>query len=436
MNITAPAGKTYRPFQVEGIRWITSRQHSLLADEMGLGKTVQAIGAVNSTVCSDVLIICPASVKLNWLRELHNWLVISRPIQILNKRTDIILDSARIVIVNYDLVWHSHIFEQVVKREWDILFCDEAHYLKSKDANRTKAILAKGGLVHRCKRTVMMTGTPVLNRPIELYPILKVLSPETIHPYRDYYKFAMRYCNAWHNGLTLDVRGASNEEDLNKRLRASYMLRRIEKDVEDQLPPKRYQTFLVDPSNEKSLLTQLEKAHRTDFRGDAGGLSGGDLAQMRRELALGKVHACREHIHGLVEQAGKLVIFTYHRDVTKYLIDLLKEYNPVSLTGETSQQGRQQAIATFMDNVDCQVFIGQIQAAGQGIDGLQFASSHILFAEWSWVPGEVSQAIKRVHRMGQEQTVHIQFLVWADSLEEHIMRTALDKVETIDKIVN
>ena len=116
-----------KPFQKMGINFLKSKAHALLADEMGLGKTVQAIGGINAIDAKRALIVCPASLKLNWEAELHRWLQRSRKIYVVTKRSSIIPDNAEIIIVNYDLVDHSNIFYQLRDRDYDCIICDEAH---------------------------------------------------------------------------------------------------------------------------------------------------------------------------------------------------------------------------------------------------------------------------------------------------------------------
>lgn len=431
----APEGRIPMTFQVQGVEWLANRRHSLLADEMGLGKTIQGICLINALNLRKVLIICPASVKLNWKRELENWLVTKREIQVLSGKKDIIEPMTEIIIVNYDLVTHSNIHSQLVDLKYDLLICDEAHYLKNMKAERTKAILGKENIAHKATRTIMMTGTPVLNRPVELYPILKVFSPKTLGTYNDYFKYARRYCDAYQDGFTFNVNGASNCDELNKQLRGHYMLRRTMDEVYKELPAKRFQLFFVEPTGEiKPQLNEMATLCKKEVMYHQSGAAAGELATIRRELATTKVNLCIEHIRDCVEAAGKLVIFAFHHDVIKKLQMELLDFNPVILDGNKSQQARQDAITKFKNDPTCQVFIGQIQAAGQGIDGLQHVCHNALFVEWSWVPGEIDQAVARLCRMGQEKPVLIQFLVYEKSIEEHMLRVALDKVEVIEAI--
>lgn len=428
--------KTLYPFQELGVQALIKRKHNLLADEMGLGKTIQAIEMINRLRLRRILIICPASIKRNWAAKLNDWLDSARVIQIIDKKTDYVSELTEVVIVNYDLITHSYLHKQLTDMKWDLIICDEAHRLKNLEAKRTVAVLSKNGLVRSAQRTLMMTGTPVLNRPIELYPILKVLAPTVIAPYSDYWRYAKRYCDAWQDSFGLNVNGASNTDELNKKLREHYMIRRLTHEVEVQLPKKRYEITFIDSTKEmQKRLRVLDEASRTDFKHKTLDIGAGKLATLRREVAEAKIESSLETIRNFTEGTGKTVIFAYHHSVIERLQSELRDLRPVTITGGTPNIQRQELIETFKTKENCKVFIGQIQAAGEGIDGLQEVCNNVLFVEWSWVPGEIEQACKRVHRIGQTKPVLIRFLVWADSIEEHMMRIALDKVKTIREIL-
>lgn len=427
---------TLYPFQEESLQVLLKRKHNLLAHEPGLGKTVIAIELINRLKLKKVLVVCPASIKRNWMHKLKDWLVEDRVIQIVDKKTDFITEIAEVVIINYDLVVHSYLFKQLTDVFWDLVICDESHRLKNIKAKRTIAVLANNGLVRCTSRTLLMTGTPVLNRPVELYPILKVLAPIVIAPYSDYFRYAKRYCDAWEDGFGLNAKGASNLDELNKKLRLHYMERKMLYEVEVQLPKKRYEIVFIDSTKEvRNQLITIENASRKDFKHKNLGIGAGEIATLRRETAEQKLDVCIELIKEYVESAGKLVLFAYHHSIIERLVKELSYYRPVTFTGQTSQINREKAIERFQKSGECKVFIGQIQAAGEGIDGLQDTCSNVLFIEWSWVPGEIEQACKRVHRIGQTKPVLIRFLVWADSVEEHMMRIALDKVKVIKEIL-
>lgn len=423
-------------FQEKDMPLLMSRRHNLLAYEPGMGKTVSAIELINRLRLCKVLIVVKASIKRHWANKAQEWLTSPRVIQIIDRKTDVVEELAEIVIVNYDLVVHSFIFSQLTERKWELLICDEAHYLKNKDAKRTKAVLAKDGLAHKAARSLMLTGTPILNRPIELYPMLKTFAPLVLGKYNDYWKYAKRYCDAWQDGFSFNVTGASHTDELNQKLRQFYMIRRLTHEVEIQLPAKRYEMVFIDSTQGvKSKLRTIHDADRGDFKHQDLGVDGGNLATLRRETAEEKVNCTIDLIREYADSVDKLVIFAYHHSVIEKLEQELQQFGVKTLTGQTPQQDRQRRIESFIKEKNNKIFIGQIQAAGEGIDGLQEVCQHVLFLEWSWVPGEIEQACKRIHRIGQTKPVLIKFFVWADSVEEHMMRIALDKVKIIREIL-
>jgi len=429
-------GEPMMQFQKDSVKKMLTRKHNLLADEPGLGKSLQAIALWEVLGLRKILVITKASLKIGFLKHIENWQYSKRVIQIIDKKTDFVTDLAEIVIVNYDIVSHSYLHQQLRGIKWNLIVADEAHALKNMTAKRTAAVLSKNGLVRCASRSLMMTGTPILNRPIELYPMLKVLAPIVIAPYSDYWKFGKRYCDGYQDGFSFNVSGASNTAELNKKLREHYMIRRLTHEVEVQLPKKRYEMVFIDsdPGVQTKLRT-LDRATRQDFKHQSLELDGGGLATLRREIAESKVQQTIETIKEYVESCDKLVIFAYHHSVIKKLEEALGEMGTITLTGNTPNIKRQELIETFKTDKNKRVFIGQIDAAGEGIDGLQEACNNVLFVEWSWVPGSIEQACKRLHRIGQTKPCLFRFLVWADSIEEHMMRVALDKVKVIREIL-
>lgn len=185
MEYKTPAGLEYMPFQKAGIKFALERDGTLLADEMGLGKSIQSIGVINETPdAKDVLIITPASLKLNWKYELNRWLLKDYSINIigLDDSEEKQKTSHNITICNYERL------KNLPDKNWDILICDETHYLKSRKTQRTKYVQK---IAKRAKKKLFLTGTPILNHPIEIYPVLNMLDPDA---WKSYWSFAKRYC--------------------------------------------------------------------------------------------------------------------------------------------------------------------------------------------------------------------------------------------------
>lgn len=451
----APPGLEYRPFQLEGIDYLTSRRSALLADEPGLGKTAQAIGAAVALGAKKIIVICPATIKLNWRREIKQWCPdtgLFRDIQILTTSKDIIRQHApeieHIVIVNYDLVTFSMeyakgtktilggpIYTQLVSRRWDVGVFDESHYLKGRDTVRTKVVLQKNRIAAHCTYKWYLTGTPVTSRPVELYPLLKANCPELIAPYDTYESFVMRFCDGYWDGPILNDRGASNIPDLHKRLQG-FMLRRLKKDVLKELPECLYQLIPLGQNDAAKKLVSEEMKWPELKRRAVADLGGEHIATHRREMALARLNQSIEHICELMESVDKIVVFAHHREVITRLKEALIHFKPAVVHGGVSQIDRNAAILAFANKPECRVFIGQIQAAGVGLDGLQGSSNTIVFVESSWVPTEIQQAVGRLERMGQKNAVLAQFLVTEGSIEENILSTAVEKLKVIEHIVD
>ena len=426
------------PFQKEGVKFLTSRRSALLADVPGLGKTVQALKAVERINAQKVLVVCPAIVKLNWEREIRTWLKNPGKIQIIQKRSDSPDPTARFIIINYDLLISPSIFKTLIRMSFGVGIFDESHFLKNRTAKRTKAVLLRGGVASRCAYKYFLTGTPVLNRPVELYPVLKAAAPHIIEPYTSFDSFARRYCGAYWDGFQLVATGATNMDELCAKLSGgpnAFMLRRRKEEVLKDLPAKQYQMISLPAADAKT--KEIVKKEFTFSRDDARAvdISGtAEISILRHQLALSKLPMCIEHIKEVLESEPKVVVFAYHRDVIEKLWSSLLEYIPCVITGATSALKRQDAINAFQTEPLCRVFIGQIQAAGVGIT--LTAASTVIFVESSWVPGEIEQAVDRCHRIGQKDSVLAQFLVIKDSLEEFMIKTIIEKREVIERIVD
>jgi len=400
---------------------------------MGLGKTIQAICALNEIYANSVLIVCPASIKLNWQDELDLWLKGDLKVYVTQKRSAIIPKDANIIVVNYDIISHSNIYYQLRDRTYDAIICDEAHYLKTMGTARTKAMLNSKGLIRKGKYKWLLTGTPVLNRPMELYAILKVLAHECIKPYDSWPKFAYRFCGAFHDQYGFNTRGASHLDDLNTRLKP-FMLRRMKKDVLPELPDKILQIIPLTPKGEIVKWLDAESKMPSDVKkryeenADLGA-----MAEIRQGIGLAKLEQCYEHIDEALRCQQKIVVFAYHRNVIDLLLSKYRNMLPVCVRGGMTSQKKYNAEQTFKMNPYCRMFIGNIEAAGIGLN-LQVAS-HVIFVEYDWVPGKIAQAVDRLHRIGQKDTVVAQFLIVKGSLDETMMGSAIYKARNIKRIL-
>lgn len=415
---------------------MASRKVSLNADEMGLGKTIQAIGMANKLKARKILILCPAIAKINWMRELRVWYY--RPdatIHIVNKRNEKI-PPADIIIVNYDLIISKDIQCQLNARRFALGVVDEAHYLKNLDAQRTKAVLAplkspaKRGVIQNCVYKTFLTGTPILNRPVELFPLLFTCAKHVIEPFDSYERYVLQWCGGYYTDFGLEDRGASNLDDLNSRLKSTIMIRRKEKQVESQLPPRRIKILEIepDPGVKVDDPKSLEEGEE---------LSLGEYSTLRRQTALAKEKQIIKYVQEKLTERDKIVVFAYHRELVEILIEKFKGdnyYYRRFVYGGMSNQRKQEAMDTFQNDPRCKIFIANIQSVGVAIS--LTAANYALFAESSWVPGEISQCIKRLHRHGQKEHTFFEFMVIKDSIEKQMLQSALTKAEIIRKAID
>lgn len=458
-EIPCPEGLAYLPYQKAGIAYAMARTNALIADEMGLGKTIQAIGAVNADASiKSVLVVCPASLKLNWQREFMRWQTRGMTVGIANGA----LPSTDVVIINYDII-KKHI-SAIHARTWDMMILDESHYLKNSKAQRTNLVLGKWDRdpekvipAIQARRRIALTGTPILNRPIEAWPIVHALAPAEFGNWRTY---VTRYCAGYQADHGWDVSGASHLDELQDKLRATIMVRRLKKDVLTELPAKRRQVIEL-PANGAAGAVQAEadayaaqqerlaalraavelaKADGDDdYAGAVARLQQGtmaaftELAKLRHTTAMAKVPHVIEHIRDTLDGGdSKLIVFAHHKDV---IAALAAEFpGCVQITGDTPMQARQDAVDRFQTDPTCRLFLGNIQAAGVGLT--LTASSHVIMAELDWVPGNVSQAEDRAHRIGQLNSVLVQHLVLEGSLDANMARKLVAKQEIIDRALD
>ena len=220
IDIPSPDGLDYLPFQRAGISYALGRDATLFGDEMGLGKTIQAIGVMNAlTEIKRVLVVCPASLRINWKNELNAWL--TRPMEIGIAISNDLPDTD-ILVINFDIL--SRHVDALTSRHYDLLIVDEAHYIKNEKTKRYKAVKAVADSI---KRKMFLTGTPIPNRPKEGFAIFNLLAPSL---FPKCFPYALRYCAASKHRFGWDLDGASNLDELQSKLRESFMIRRLKKE--------------------------------------------------------------------------------------------------------------------------------------------------------------------------------------------------------------
>ena len=463
--VPSPEGLEYLPYQRAGIAYSLNAGNVLIGDEMGLGKTIQAIGIWNADpTLKTALVVCPASLRLNWAKEWKKWDTRGATVGVVNggKASDWeAAQAADVLVINYDVL--SKHRARIDARTWDLLVADEAHYCKNPKTARTKALFgakAKGKQTQAAiaaRRRVFLTGTPLVNRPIELWPLVESLDPTGLG--RHFMAFAKRYCAAAKNRFGWDFSGSSNRAELQDRMREAFMVRRLKEDVLTELPAKVRQVIEI-PANgasdavrreqeafasreqileELQIAVELAKAsdNPDDYAQAIENLKQGmsaaftEMSAARKDVAEAKVPYVAEHLETALEN-GPVVCMAHHKSVVAAIAERF-EGRCVTLTGETPMAKRQEAVERFQAG-EVDLFIGNIQAAGVGITLVR--SSHVVFAELDWVPGNLSQAEDRCHRIGQNDSVLVQHLVLEGSLDAVMARKVIDKQKVIAEVLD
>lgn len=393
-------------YQSQGVEWLRSRSRAYLADEMGLGKTVQALVALHDV--GSVTVVCPAAVVGNWYNEFEKWGS----------------GGQRVQVVSYASL---HRLDGV----GDAVVLDEAHYTKSHKAKRTKRALQHA---REAPRAYLLSGTPMPNHPGELWTYFHYLHPDLLGDHiRTHYKWLNHFCKVRQTRFGPKVYGFRNAPELKALLRGT-MLRRKLADVALDLPPLRVtsEVLPVDAKSFEDLLaqegeTQLLQALE-DERDDPS------ISRIRRLIGEWKApHIAARLDEELKDgQLQKVVVLYHHRSVGDVLEDKLRFHGLVRFDGRTKPADRQKRVDQFNTNPGVKVFLGQQTAAGEGLN-LQAAHEAVL-VEPAWTPDLNRQAIKRIHRIGQDNPCRARVFSVAKTIDEAVMQAIADKT-TIQEAV-
>lgn len=425
-NYPAPEGKVYFPFQKAGIAFALLGESTLFADPPGLGKTIQLIGFMNARKIRKALITCPASLVGNWKKELQSWLVVPLKIEIFNpKKFRTLKDFASVDVLIFSYGYASNLSACAVVAKFfkfELIGMDEIHYLKEPKSKRTKHLLAPKGLASLAKYKHGLSGTPIVNRPIEIFPTIRALAPEAIGN-KNYFEYGLRYCAGFKGQWGWDFSGASNLKELGEKLRSSVMVRRnkidVLKDLPEKLPPNI--VYLSQDRETARLVKRMSVFDPSDVI--KGGVSAKfeELSEMRRELGVSKLPAAIEYIRTQLESGhDKIILFAHHKEVVAGLVAAFSDMNPAVIVGETPSERRQGEVNKFQTDKTSRLFIGSLGAASVG--HTLTAASYVIFVEASWVSGENEQATDRAHRIGQRECVQSDYLVFENSLDVLILR--------------
>jgi len=443
-------GRVPYKHQEDGVKFLLSRNGCILADDMGLGKSYQAIMAALEANTNKILIICPASTKINWKREIQ--MFGETDISIVNSFN---WEPAKWTIINYDILKNYHTITPSTKKEraaidffdreiWEenfgLIICDEAHKLKDHKSKRG-AIVGELSQNPTTERIWLLTGTPVANRPKDFYNLLKLIKS----PLADNWPFYMqRYCDAKYlykklpSGGTRKILVAKGESNLNELSLKSrnYVMRRLKTEVLD-MPDK-----IVTPIHH-----ELTDSQRTQYEylweeylaerkaKKKKGTPDKDLVEiilLRRFMAMTAIQNTIDMAEDAIEEGQKVVIFTTFNDEQAELAEHFGKRCVVH-NGSMNETEKQRSVDNFQINGKAEVFIGNIISAGVGITLTE--GTVVIFNSFDWVPGNNEQAEDRTYRIGQEKTVNVYYQLFEDTITTTMWYTVLKKRDIIDKII-
>ena len=452
-------------FQKQGIIFgIKKFSRLLIADEMGVGKTVQAIG-LSCLYQKDwpVLVICPSSLKFAWRDEINLWLsdILEKDdVQVIRHSKNGFKLDKKYYIISYDL--SVRMIDKIIEKKFNYIIADEAHYLKSKSAKRTMCLTP---ILQRSKRVVLLTGTPILAKPMEIYPLLHILRPDKFKGFKE---FGTRYCDPkmLPYGL-IDWSGSSNSRELNSILNR-LMIRRLKKDVLSQLPPKKRQKIEIATDSKviKKLKIFMEKSSKkfeellgTQIELDKLGIDlnelnpdkekeknteknkeNKDISEEKEDTLLNKFNKAysmtgeaklpgiKDYVNYLVDNSCKFLIFAHHTEVLDAIEDeiIQDKIGYIRIDGKVQIEKRQELVNKFQTDEECLVAILSITACATGLTLTK--ASTVVFAELHFTPSIMIQAEDRAHRIGQDAgCVNIHYLVGEDTLDVLLFRKLNEK---------
>lgn len=418
--------------QKVAIEKLAGSKRFILADDMGLGKTTSTIIAALETGAKKILIICPASLKINWQREIENY----------SDRLTFIAEGKKFstdhdfVIVNYDILKNFHDPKDkenslLEKSNFDLVILDEAHMISNAQAQRTKII---NSYVKNIDKVWLLTGTPMTSRPMNYYNLLSIIESPVA---QNWMAYAIRYCQGYQFNAgkrkVWNVSGASNLEELRDRT-SKQILRRLKEEVLD-LPDKiitpvylrlksseyenlmgeYYDWYDKNPEESSSLTVQFSK-----------------LMKVRKVIANEKTKQTIEFSENILEQGKKVIIFTNFTDTLQTIYHHFGK-QAVYLDGSCSNSVRQQAVDSFQNDEKIRVFVGNLKAAGVGLT--LTSAEVVIMNDLSFVPAEHAQAEDRAYRYGQKSNVLVYYPLFENTIEGAIYDILNKKKEIIRTVM-
>lgn len=415
--------RTPYPHQLEAVTFLLTKKRAILADEMGAGKTMSAILAMD-TLKGKRLIVCPASLKLNWAKEIR--LISNDPIVLVEGKKWGKIPKNAWVILNYDIL-KNHI-DVIKKSKFKVVAFDEAHYAKSINNNgyggskRARYFIQVANAV---EYAFLLTGTPIPNKTKDIFNLLKAVK----HPLsKNFKRFAERYCAPTFNGFGWNYDGSSHQEELNEKLKP-FMLRRLKSELLD-LPPKT-RTFLPVAVNVNAYEAKVKEYMQNRSRLKERFEHLVYLNAMRHILAKEKIKHTIQLIENLREQGEPVVVFTNYNAVVTAICE--KFNDAVTVVGENTLQERQRAVDDFQSG-KAHLIVCNLIAGGTGITLTR--AKHAIIQDLDWVPSTSLQAEERIYRIGQNEHVNIDYVYVPNTIDDYMANLLEGKLQNINQIID
>eukprot|EP00826_Nyctotherus_ovalis_P035018 TRINITY_DN2965_c0_g1_i6.p1 TRINITY_DN2965_c0_g1~~TRINITY_DN2965_c0_g1_i6.p1 ORF type:complete len:515 (-),score=134.29 TRINITY_DN2965_c0_g1_i6:64-1608(-) len=434
-------GSLYQ-FQLHGVDFALQKHgRVLIGDEMGTGKTIQAI-AIAYCYKSEwpLLIICPSSLKFMWRQEILKWLSVPQnSIEVVLDKQHVYKEGVQIFIISYSCA--KDLLPQWQK-PWKVIISDEAHYLKNRDAKRTKVLVP---ILIEARRVIMLSGTPMLGRPMDIYNSAHVLRPDVFKTFRE---FGHRYCDPKRGRYGIEWKGASNVEELRLALECTLFIRRLKEDVLTELPGKQRQEIIVEAEGKqerkiRKLLSKFTSEEIQKVFSDDSPQDTEKAEEIRKSIitaykltGIGKLNAIIEFLDNLIESDVKFLFYAQHVDVLDGVEDELKkrEVDFIRIDGHIPIAKRTELVDKFQQVAKCRAALLSITASSQGLT--LTAGNTVVFGEYNWTPSIMDQAEDRVHRVGQVNSVNIYYLHAENTLDPIIKGILKEKQKIIHKVMN
>jgi SWI/SNF-related matrix-associated actin-dependent regulator of chromatin subfamily A-like protein 1 len=413
-------GGELKPFQRAGVNYLLAQRRAFLADEQGLGKTIEALATLQADDAFPAVVVCPASLKLNWLREIERWLPARTAHALAGTAPQGPRHTPDITVVNYDIL--ASRLSELEACAPRALVLDESHYCKNPSAKRTQAVGRLADAVPRDGLVLALTGTPVMNRPPELVSQLRIIG--RLADFGSGAQFGRRF------------RGPDAHMRLHWHMRARCFVRRLKVDVLPQLPPKTRSIVPIELDNqheyrlaERDLVAWL-RTQPMDLRElDAKVASALRAERLVRLNALkllaarGKLHAALAWIHDFCASGEPLVVFARHVEIQRAVLQRFPR--ALHILGEDTHRARDASLRAFQEpdggpgeGRSNQLIVCSLEVAGQGLTLTR--ASNVAFLELDWTPAKHDQAEDRCHRIGQRDAVTAHYLLAAATVDETI----------------